>query len=112
MSINTGFPQWAMKVLNDEGYFETVWKGFLEGLWNRMGAGAGGGAVQPGGIAFTAASSEPNGWFFCNGQAVNRQQNSNLFNQIGTTYGAGDGSTTFNVPTLPDYSGMKAIIRT
>lgn len=100
-----------MKVLNEKGFFADAWRAFLQNLWERMGGGAGGGAVLPGGIAFTAGSEEPNGWFFADGQAVNRKQNSDLFAVIGTTYGVGDGSTTFNVPTLPDYNAMKAIIR-
>lgn len=42
----------------------------------------------------------PSGWIFCNGQAVSRTTYAVLFAQIGTKYGAGDGSTTFNVPDL------------
>jgi len=40
----------------------------------------------------------PTNWLLCNGQAVSRTDYSELFAVIGTTYGAGDGSTTFNVP--------------
>lgn len=40
----------------------------------------------------------PDGWLECNGQAVSRTTYSELFAKIGTTYGAGDGSTTFNLP--------------
>ena len=42
----------------------------------------------------------PNGYLLCNGQAVNRTEFSYLFSAIGTKYGAGDGSSTFNVPNL------------
>jgi len=42
----------------------------------------------------------PAGWLFCNGQAVSRTTYSALFGVISTTYGVGDGSTTFNVPDL------------
>jgi microcystin-dependent protein len=45
----------------------------------------------------------PNGYLECNGQGVSRTTYANLFNVIGTIYGAGDGSTTFN---LPDYRGQ------
>lgn len=45
-----------------------------------------------------AGSSVPAGWLACNGQAVSRSEYQFLFNVIGTTYGTGDGSTTFNVP--------------
>lgn len=42
----------------------------------------------------------PTGWFHCNGQAISRTTYSALFGVIGTTFGVGDGSTTFNVPNL------------
>lgn len=47
-----------------------------------------------------AATNAPNGWIACTGVAVSRQTYATLFAVIGTTYGAGDGSTTFNVPDL------------
>ncbi|QMP19179.1 tail fiber [Pseudomonas phage Persinger] len=53
------------------------------------------GAVQ----AF-ARSTPPLGWLRCNGAAVNRTTYNALFAAIGTTFGAGDGSTTFNLPDL------------
>jgi microcystin-dependent protein len=46
--------------------------------------------------------TEPAGWLKCNGQAVSRTTYAELFAILGTTYGAGNGSTTFNVP---DYRG-------
>jgi microcystin-dependent protein len=45
-------------------------------------------------------SSAPTGWLLCKGQAVSRTTYADLFTAIGTTYGAGDGSTTFNLPDL------------
>ena len=47
-----------------------------------------------------AGSSAPSGWLLSYGQAISRSTYSDLFSAIGTTYGAGDGSTTFNVPDL------------
>ena len=47
-----------------------------------------------------AGATTPNGWFLCNGAAISRTTYANLFAVIGTTYGAGDGSTTFLVPNL------------
>ena len=47
-----------------------------------------------------AGATSPTGWLLCNGQAVSRTNYSRLFAAIGTTYGVGDGSTTFNVPDL------------
>lgn len=42
----------------------------------------------------------PENWLICNGQAVSRTDYKDLFNVIGTQYGAGDGNTTFNLPNL------------
>lgn len=42
----------------------------------------------------------PENWLLCNGQEVSRTTYSDLFNTIGTAYGAGDGFTTFNLPDL------------
>ena len=52
-------------------------------------------------IAF-AANSAPSGYLLCNGSAVSRTTYADLFAKIGTTYGSGDGSTTFNLPNLTD----------
>lgn len=48
-------------------------------------------------VAF-GGSVEPLGWLFCYGQAVSRTGYGALFAAIGTAFGSGDGSTTFNVP--------------
>lgn len=53
-------------------------------------------------IAF-AASTAPTGYIECNGSAISRTTFSGLFNIIGTTFGSGDGSTTFNIPDLRGY---------
>ena len=45
-------------------------------------------------------ATPPSGWLYCNGQAVSRAENPNLFAVIQTTYGAGDGLATFNLPDL------------
>jgi microcystin-dependent protein len=47
-----------------------------------------------------AGSTAPTGWLLCSNQPVSRETYSALFAVIGTTYGSGDGSTTFNVPDL------------
>ncbi len=57
-------------------------------------------STPPGIMKINASSETPNGYLPCNGQAVSRTAYANLFAKIGTTYGAGDGSTTFNVPNL------------
>ena len=56
---------------------------------------------EPAGIVMPfAGTTAPQGYLLCDGSAVSRSTYSNLFTAIGTTYGAGDGSTTFNVPDL------------
>ena len=49
-----------------------------------------------------AGSQAPAGFLVCNGGAISRTTYSALFAVIGTTYGSGDGSTTFNLPNLTD----------
>lgn len=51
-------------------------------------------------IAFFAQATAPDGWLECNGAAVSRTTYADLFAEIGTDNGAGDGTTTFNLPDL------------
>lgn len=51
-------------------------------------------------IDWPTTSSYPTGWLRSDGSAVSRTSYADLFVLIGTTYGAGDGSTTFNLPNL------------
>jgi hypothetical protein len=51
-----------------------------------------------GDIKMTAYATPDAGWALCNGQALSRATYSALFAKIGTTYGVGDGTTTFNLP--------------
>ncbi|MCK9344736.1 MAG: phage tail protein [Candidatus Pacebacteria bacterium] len=64
---------------------------------------AGGGLIDPtpiGSVASFAGSVAPSGYLICDGTAVSRTTYASLFAVIGTTYGAGNGSTTFNLPDL------------
>jgi len=57
--------------------------------------------LEPAGIVMPFAGSvAPQGYLLCDGSAVSRTDYADLFAAIGTTYGSGDGSTTFNVPDL------------
>ena len=60
-------------------------------------------AIAPGAILPFAMSSAPSGWLVANGAAVSRTTYAALFAAIGTTYGAGTGGTTFNLPDLRGY---------
>ncbi len=57
-----------------------------------------GSTVPPGTMIHFAGKTLPDGWLICNGAAVSRTTYAALFAAIGTTYGSGDGSTTFNLP--------------
>ena len=57
-------------------------------------------AVPTGSVHIMATTTAPSGYLKCNGAAVSRTTYADLFAIIGTTHGAGDGSTTFNVPDL------------
>lgn len=57
-------------------------------------------SVLTGTIVPTGRSSAPSGYLMCDGSAVSRTTYADLFSAIGTAYGSGDGSTTFNLPDL------------
>ena len=57
-------------------------------------------AVPTGSVHMMATTTAPSGYLKCNGAAVSRTTYADLFAIIGTTHGAGDGSSTFNVPDL------------
>jgi microcystin-dependent protein len=68
---------------------------------------AGGGTIDAGSVVapagsviMSAATVAPSGWLLCNGQEVSRTTYAALFAAIGTTYGVGNNTTTFNVPNL------------
>ena len=56
--------------------------------------------VPPGMVLPFAGAAAPEGFLLCDGSAVSRTTYGDLFAAIGTAYGAGDGSTTFNLPDL------------
>ncbi len=57
-------------------------------------------ALAPGLMLPFAGATAPGGWLLCDGSAVSRTTYAALFTAVGTTYGVGDGSTTFNLPDL------------
>lgn len=57
-----------------------------------------GALIPPGVVLAYGAASAPTGWLLCNAAAVSRTTYAALFAIIGTTYGIGDGATTFNLP--------------
>ena len=67
---------------------------------NITGTGTAPVPLMPAGVIVAMAGTVPTGWLECNGQAVNRTTYAALFAVTGTVYGAGNGSTTFNVPNF------------
>jgi microcystin-dependent protein len=59
-------------------------------------------AVPTGTIIMYPSATPPSGWLVCNGQAVSRGTYALLYSYIGTTYGSGNGSSTFNLPDIRD----------
>ena len=76
---------------NNKSVIGTKWK-----AW----AGSASSGVPVGTIEYFAMSTPPAGYLKCDGSAIGRTTYPELYAAIGTTYGAGDGSTTFNLPNL------------
>ena len=70
------------------------------GVYQRHPLGASALLVPPGSVSAYAGISVPGGWLHCDGSAIDRTIYADLFASIGTTYGNGDGETTFNIPNL------------
>jgi hypothetical protein len=65
-----------------------------------------------GAIQLWPTGTAPSGWMLCDGQAISRATYADLYAVIGTTYGTGDGLTTFNVPTITDpVTGISYMIK-
>jgi microcystin-dependent protein len=76
-----------------EGYSGTSWGTIGGGTEPNNG-------IPAGSIIHVCTTAAPTGWLKANGAAVSRTVYANLFTAIGTAFGAGDGSTTFNLPDL------------
>jgi microcystin-dependent protein len=74
--------------LNDDPNFSTTVANALAAL------------VPSGTVSQTARATAPTGYLLCDGSAVSRTTYASLFDAIGTAYGVGDNSTTFNIPNL------------
>lgn len=64
--------------------------------------------VRPGMVVIWAGTTVPEGYLLCDGSAVSRTTYSALFSAIGTTYGQGDSSSTFNLPNIKPNFGSTA----
>jgi microcystin-dependent protein len=102
---NTGFYRSASGVIRasldgTNSFTMTATGVSVAGTFSVTGAVTGINQVQTGSITEWGGTiaSIPSGYLFCNGAAVSRTTYAALFAAIGTTHGAGDGSTTFNLP--------------
>jgi len=73
---------------------DTFWASQMNNVRQEMGT--------QGLISLFTTGVIPTGWILCDGSAIDRTTYADLFDIIGTTFGVGDGSTTFNVPNLAD----------
>jgi microcystin-dependent protein len=96
MPLNQIQPYMTSGVLKTENNLSEV-QASLDTAYTNIGLNM---AVPVGCVFPYAGSTAPTGWLFCNGQAVSRTVESQLFAVLGTTYGAGNGTTTFNLPDL------------
>ena len=92
------------------GYFllcttDTATDGTVVWTIDKIGAGDSSGGGTPTGtiLAYASNGALPDGYLACDGSAVSRTTYADLFDVIGTTWGAGDGSTTFSLPNLNGY---------
>lgn len=75
----------------------------LTDLYNAsLTSGSSSGSAPTGSLLEKASANTPAGYLLCNGAAVSRTTYAALFADISTTWGAGDGSTTFNLPDFRD----------
>jgi len=91
-------PSWTTSSIDEAGDY--TWTGTHNFNATTTQSGVYGGLTPTGSITAYASSTAPTGWFLADGSAVSRSLYSILFDVIGTTYGVGDGSTTFNIPNL------------
>jgi microcystin-dependent protein len=80
----------------DTGRFFT----YIDSFWVEIGNADGALQTPTGLINPYAGLTAPTGWLICNGASVSRTTYASLFSVISTTYGVGDGSTTFTLPNL------------
>lgn len=88
-----GLPSYLSPLVDSNALATSVWRQFFQTL-------AGASAVPTGAYFPFGSATAPAGYLSCNGAVVSRATYANLFMVIGTTYGAGDGTTTFNLPTV------------
>jgi len=108
LKLISGRPNINNKVLDEKGNFRHVWYLFMLQIWQKLGGEADriNDSTPTGSVQGFAGNTAPTGWLLCDGSDVSRTTYEALFNIIGETFGAGDGSTTF---ALPDCRGRTLV---
>jgi len=91
-----------MTVIKQYNTGTSTWEPVVSGVQGPTGPTGATGAtgIPTGTVNAYAGSTAPTDWLLCFGQAVSRSTYSALFAVVSTTYGVGDGTTTFNIPDL------------
>ena len=100
------FPNLGAPLVTDTGLLTQEWRQFFSTLWARTGSAVGGLDIKIGTMLPYGGASVPEGYLLCDGSEVLRASYPNLFTAIGTVWGNGNGTTTFN---LPDARGKSLI---
>lgn len=79
---------------------QTNFENAINAILDQTGGKGGGDTFPIGAIVPYVSDTMPTNWLLCDGDAISRTEYAELFSIIGTTFGAGDGSTTFNLPNL------------
>lgn len=120
MAFGINFPSLNSALVTPGGHITDQWRRFFYTLWERTGSSSGSaaGAFQIGDVKWTAnpVNTDTN-WYVADGSEKSRTIDAALFAIIGTIYGAGNGTTTFNLPNLLDRvpvgaSGLYAVGQT
>ena len=90
--ISQGFMEW-------DSYINENWE-TLDEKWGEEISALTGASIKPGFILPCGLANPPAGWLKCDGSAVSPTDYAALFSAIGSRFGNGDGSTTFNIPNL------------
>lgn len=100
MVVAVNLPNMNRSFTDENGNITREWWYYLQQLRERTGGSTDivAGGVNTGDIKGFGGTASPAGWLLCDGSAVSRDDFSDLFSVIGTKFGAGNGTTTFNVP--------------
>lgn len=98
--VTVPLPNANRSFVDENGMITREWWRYLNQLRERTGGNVDivSGGVNTGDIKGFGGTTAPGGWLLCDGSAVSRDDFSALFSVIGTDFGVGNGTTTFNIP--------------